>query len=143
MEQFNFVYGNDEYTYHLCYQDRKTVRLTVYPNLNIILYCPKDYTKEKIQKFLKRTGHLCTGLIAKLNGYEFRVHSNDHDKHFHIIHKEKGIDARFSFPGIKLIDYKKCKNRIHSKQIKSIQKLFRDSKHFEKLEKEFIKRDKE
>lgn len=54
MEQHTFTYGNNEYVYHLNYQERKTIRLTVYPNLNIVLYCPKDYTAEKINKFLKR-----------------------------------------------------------------------------------------
>lgn len=82
----------------------------------------------------------CKGLVDELNGFEFRVHSHDHDTHFHIIHRDKGIDARFSFPDIELLNYKKEKQRINSKQIKSIQKFFSKSENFEKLKHEIERR---
>lgn len=49
-----FTYGKYSYEYHLIFQDRKTVSLTVYPNLNIILKCPFNYDVAKIERFLKR-----------------------------------------------------------------------------------------
>lgn len=49
-----FKYGNDEHKYYVIHQDRKTVRLTVYPNLKIVLYCPLEYSQKKIDTFLKR-----------------------------------------------------------------------------------------
>lgn len=49
-----FKYGKYSYEYYLVLQDRKTVALTVQPNLNIILKCPFDYDAEKIEKFFKR-----------------------------------------------------------------------------------------
>jgi predicted metal-dependent hydrolase len=38
----------------LIQEERKTLRLTVYPNLKIVLYTPLDHPKEKIESFLKR-----------------------------------------------------------------------------------------
>ncbi len=54
MDTKTFKYGDNEYQYYIVYQDRKTVRLTVYPNLKIVLYCRIGYSKDKIEKFLKR-----------------------------------------------------------------------------------------
>jgi len=49
-----FKYGKYSYEYYLVLQNRKTVALTVHPNLNIILKCPFDYGADKIERFLKR-----------------------------------------------------------------------------------------
>ena len=54
MDTYNFCYGDHEYQYHLIQEERKTLRLTVYPNLKIVLYAPLDHPKEKIESFLKR-----------------------------------------------------------------------------------------
>lgn len=54
MEELIFKYGKYSYKYFLVRQSRKTVSLTVRPNLRIILKCPIDYEDEKIQKFLER-----------------------------------------------------------------------------------------
>ncbi|MFC1612950.1 M48 family metallopeptidase [Patescibacteria group bacterium] len=54
MEELNFKYGKYSYKYFLVRQTRKTISLTVKPNLIIILKCPIEYSEEKISKFLKR-----------------------------------------------------------------------------------------
>lgn len=54
MKQSTFIYGTHSYDYYLVRQDRKTVSLTVQPSLNIILKCPRSYSQEKIDIFLKR-----------------------------------------------------------------------------------------
>jgi len=95
---------------------------------------------EKYKDALEWSGPLCRGEAGRENGFVFRVYSNDHDKHFHVMHKERGIDARFSFPSIELISYKKSKNIISKKQQNSIYKFFQLPKNFEKLEREFKKR---
>ena len=69
------------------------------------------------------------------------IYSNDHDRHFHVIHKEKGINARFSFPEIELINYKNTRTSINSKEKKAITNFFKDQTNFNKLEKEFQRRD--
>ena len=80
------------------------------------------------------------GLVARIAGFELRVYSHDHDKHFHVIHKERGIDARFSFPEIVLINYKQSRNMISSKEENNIRVFFKKPEYFEKLQKEFEKR---
>lgn len=78
-----------------------------------------------------------TGLAGKLNGFEFRVYSNDHDMHFHIIHRGKGVNARYSFPEIELMNYKNYKNIITSSQQAKIKEFFSDENNFNRLKKEF------
>ncbi len=53
-EPYLLLYGEFEYKYYLIRQERKTVRLAVYPNLKIVLYCPLGYTHEQIQRFMLR-----------------------------------------------------------------------------------------
>jgi hypothetical protein len=50
----NFIFGTFIYEYRLIKQDRKTLSLTVTPELKIILKCPYGATEEKIESFLKR-----------------------------------------------------------------------------------------
>lgn len=80
------------------------------------------------------------GLVAQMNGFKFIVHSDDHDKHFHVIHRGDGVDARFSFPDIKLINYKNERNKINSRQENNIRAFFKNPYYFEKLKKEIERR---
>jgi len=49
-----FIYGNYSYTYELLKQNRKSLVLTVKPDMCIVLKCPNDVESERIEKFLKR-----------------------------------------------------------------------------------------
>ena len=49
-----FVYGSFVYEYLLFRQDRKTLSLTVKPDLRIIVKVPKNADQERIDAFLKR-----------------------------------------------------------------------------------------
>ncbi len=66
MDTLNFRYGDHDYQYHLVQEERKTIRLTVYPNLKIVLYVPLNYSKEKIEAFLKRKYLWITKQIKEL-----------------------------------------------------------------------------
>lgn len=96
--------------------------------------------EEEYKDAIEWRGPLGGGLVDRFNGFDFRVYSNDHDKHFHVIHRERGINARFSFPEIKLINYKNINNTISTKQQKNILKFFENPEKFKKLEEEFKKR---
>jgi hypothetical protein len=80
------------------------------------------------------------GRVGSMDGFLFMVLSDDHGKHFHVLHKGNGIDARFSYPEIQLINYK-TKNFINRKTEKRIISYFKNQEHFDKLKKEFEKRD--
>jgi len=96
--------------------------------------------KEKYQEVISQHGHILGGAIGQMAGFDFCVYSNDHDQHFHVIHRGRGIDARFSFPEIKLIDYKNIKAKIGSDEQKKIQNFLNNPVLFKKLENEFLKR---
>ncbi|MFA5878478.1 MAG: hypothetical protein WC845_03890 [Candidatus Staskawiczbacteria bacterium] len=96
---------------------------------------------EKYKEALEWAGPICGGIVGRMDGFEFRIYSNDHDKHFHVIHKEKGINARFSFPDIMLVKYKGLGGRLGSKEIGRVNSFFKDKINFQKMEKEFQRRD--
>lgn len=95
--------------------------------------------QEQYKESLEWSGPLLHGTIGWLNGFSFQVYSKDHDNHFHVIHREKEINARFSFPGIELISYKGKSNEISNKIIKAIQTYFKKPENFNKLAAELSK----
>jgi hypothetical protein len=100
----------------------------------------KRLLDEKYKDAITCYGPMLRGLVGRQNGYDFRVYSNDHGRHFHVIHKERGINARFSFPEINLINYKKSKNIINTKTKEKIRDFFRIQSNFNRLEAEFLKK---
>lgn len=94
---------------------------------------------EKYKDALEWQGPLIRGRVSQFDGFELRVYSDDHDQHFHIIHKEKGINARFSFPEIRLINYVNPRNTIGSKAEKKIREFCLRPEIFKRFKKEFEK----
>ncbi len=95
---------------------------------------------EKYKDALNWRGPLLGGLVSQFGGFELRVYSGDHDSHFHVIHKGKGVNARFSFPEMRLINYKNSRSTIGSNQEAKIREYCLNQEIFEKFEKEFKKR---
>lgn len=96
---------------------------------------------EKYKDALKWQGPLLGGAVGRMDGFEFRIYNNDHDKHFHVIHKGKGINARFSFPKIELINYKTAKTSINRKEKDKIISFFQEPDNIKRLEHEFQRRE--
>ena len=96
--------------------------------------------EEKYQEALNWRGPLARGLVAKFGPFEMRVHSDDHGKHFHVIHSGKRINARFSFPELKLLNYAHSQTTIGAKTEKKIREFCLQPEVFKKLESEFAKR---
>lgn len=105
----------------------------------------EDKEEERLERKYKNAirwrGPLCGGIFGRMNGLTFNIYNNDHDKHFHVIHKGRGINARFSFPELELINYKSAKNSISSKEMKKIIEFVKRPEIFKKLEEEFQKRE--
>lgn len=96
--------------------------------------------EEKYKDVIAWRGPLLRGMVGRMDGFEFRVFSGDHNpKHFHIIHKERGIDARFSYPQIQLINYKGRSSTIGNKESGKIREFFEVIKNSQKLDSEFRK----
>lgn len=109
------------------------------------IFYEEDLEEKKLEKKYKEAiewaGPMLRGRFWFMNGFRFVVHSNDHYKHFHVIHKARGIDARFSFPNIKLMNYKSNKNTISSKEEKAIINCFKNPEVLDRLKQEFQKRE--
>lgn len=101
----------------------------------------KNRLDKKYKKALEWRGMLFGAGFGDLNGFKFVVHSHDHDRHLHIIHRGRGIDARFSFPDLKLLNYKKEENRIGRKEEKEITEYLKEEEIFKKVERFFDRRD--
>ncbi len=95
---------------------------------------------KKYEAALKITGPFLRGAVGRMAGYLFIVYSDDHGKHFHVLHRGRGIDARFSYPEIQLLDYKRSKGKIRSNEIKAIQEYFKTHQNLERLKSQFAKR---
>lgn len=102
-----------------------------------------DQEKKLVEKYrdaIAWKGPMLSGVAGRMAGFEFRVYSGDHDpKHFHVIHKSRGVDARFSYPQIELINYKGRMNNIGGKESDKIRQFFRITQNLKKLDAEFQK----
>lgn len=96
--------------------------------------------EEKYKDALRWRGPLFRGIVTQFSGFELRVYSDDHDNHFHVIHRGKGVNARFSFPDMKLRSYVASRTTISSKQEKRIRELALQPEIFTKFKQEFEKR---
>ncbi len=94
---------------------------------------------EKYKEAIAWRGPLFRGIAGKMDGFEMRVHSDDHGQHFHVIHKGKGVNARFSFPNMELMNYI-SKTTIDTKTQKKIQEFCKRQNIFANLGEEFKKR---
>lgn len=101
----------------------------------------EDELNKKYKDALEWRGPLVGGIVSRFSGFELRVYSDDHDKHFHVIHKGKSVDARFSFPDMSLMNYKNIKNTISAKMEKKIREYCLRPEIFTVFEKEFNKRE--
>lgn len=73
-----FVYGDYEYDYQLARQDRKTLSLTVMPNLRIILKCSHDTSERKIESFLKRKWFWMEKQLTFFKKYQRKIYKKEY-----------------------------------------------------------------
>ncbi len=96
--------------------------------------------EEKYKDAIEWRGPLLRGIAGRMNGFKFCVYSDDHGKHFHVIHKGRGVDARFSFPQIEFVNYKGRIGTIGNKEKDKIREYFQTPENFQRLNNEFQKR---
>jgi hypothetical protein len=74
----NFIFGTFIYEYQLIKQDRKTLSLTVTPNLKIILKCPLDTDDKKIEAFLKRKWFWLEKQLSFFKKYQRSIYEKEY-----------------------------------------------------------------
>lgn len=91
--------------------------------------------EEKFKETIEINGPLLGANILVRDGFHFIKYSNDHGRHFHIIHKGRGLDVRMSFPGLIVESYKS--GMLKSKDEKKLVSFLKQPNNFKKLEDAF------
>lgn len=78
MKTKEFVYGNYRYDYELLKQDRKTLSLTVRPDMGIIVKCPHHAEDERIDQFLKRKWFWLTKQLRFFEKFQKKVYKREY-----------------------------------------------------------------
>jgi len=67
---------------------------------------------------------LIKAFISNIGDLEIHVYSDHYPAHFHVISKQRGINARFSLDSCELLNIKDGKKKIKSDDVKKIRAYF-------------------
>jgi predicted metal-dependent hydrolase len=73
-----FIFGTFIYEYELVKQERKTLSLTVTPDLKIILKCPLNADEAKIEAFLKRKWFWLEKSLSFFKKYQRNIYEKEY-----------------------------------------------------------------
>jgi predicted metal-dependent hydrolase len=73
-----FIFGTFIYEYQLIKQDRKTLSLTVTPDLRIILKCPVQTDSERIEAFLQKKWFWLEKQLSFFKKYQRKIYEKEY-----------------------------------------------------------------
>lgn len=73
-----FIFGTFVYEYQLIRQDRKTMSLTVTPDLHIILKCPNQTDSERIENFLQKKWFWLEKQLSFFKKYQRKIYEKEY-----------------------------------------------------------------
>lgn len=73
-----FIFGTFIYEYQLIKQDRKTLSLTVTPDLRIILKCPEKTDSERIENFLQKKWFWLEKQLSFFKKYQRKIYEKEY-----------------------------------------------------------------
>jgi len=73
-----FTFGTFVYEYELIKQDRKTLSLTVTPDLRIILKCPEKIDNERIENFLEKKWFWLEKQLSFFKKYQRKIYGKEY-----------------------------------------------------------------
>lgn len=73
-----FIFGSFIYRYDLIMQDRKTLSLTVRPDLSIVLKCPCSIENERVESFLKKKWFWLGKQLSFFRKYQRRTYRKEY-----------------------------------------------------------------
>jgi len=88
--QREFIFGSYVYCYDLIKQDRKTLSLTVNPDLRICVKCPHETEDERIEQFLKKKWFWLQKQLNFFGKYQRKVYKKEYvsGESFHYIGRQ-------------------------------------------------------
>ncbi len=76
--QKEFIFGSFVYCYDLIKQDRKTLSLTVTPDMRICVKCPHSTDEERIEQFLRRKWFWLQKQLNFFGKYQRKIYSKEY-----------------------------------------------------------------
>jgi predicted metal-dependent hydrolase len=73
-----FIFGTFVYEYQLIKQDRKTLSLTVTPDLRIVLKCPEQTDSERIETFLRKKWLWLEKQLSFFKKYQRKIYEKEY-----------------------------------------------------------------
>ena len=73
-----FIFGTFVYEYELIKQDRKTLALTVTPDLRIILKCPHKTDTDRVESFLKKKWFWLEKQLSFFKKYQRKIYAKEY-----------------------------------------------------------------
>ena len=73
-----FIFGTFIYEYQLIKQDRKTLSLTVTPDLHIILKCPVQTNNDRIENFLQKKWFWLEKQLSFFKKYQRKIYEKEY-----------------------------------------------------------------
>lgn len=73
-----FIFGTFIYEYQLIKQDRKTLSLTVTPDLRIILKCPEQIDNQRIETFLQKKWFWLEKQLSFFKKYQRKIYEKEY-----------------------------------------------------------------
>jgi predicted metal-dependent hydrolase len=111
-----FIFGSFVYHYDLVMQDRKTLSLTVKPNLGITLKCPHGAGEERVEIFLKKKWFWLEKQLSFFKKYQRKVYQKEYvsgegflylGKQYKLMVKKSDEDRVLMTKGLLLVETKK------------------------------------
>jgi len=105
MKTKEFIYGNHCFDYELIRQNRKTLSLTVRPDLGIVVKCP-DYAEDnRIDQFLKRKWFWMVKQLRYFEKYQRKIYRREYisGESFMYLGRQYQLIVRKGDDGISLI----------------------------------------
>lgn len=122
-----FIFGTFIYKYEIIRQDRKTLSLTVTPDLNIILKCPNKVDGERMENFLRKKWFWLEKQLSFFKKYQRKIYKKEYisgESYFYLGKQYKlivkfGKNGAVSITNGQLITYtvKTTSNANHIKKL--------------------------
>lgn len=129
-----FSFGSFVYRYELIRQDRKTLSLTVAPDLNILVKCPHKANDERVELFLKKKWFWLEKQLTFFGKFQRKQYKKEYisgesfyylGRQYQLIVQKGKIDRAALFQGKLLVETRgRLRDGLHTKKL--IEKWYKE-----------------